>query len=450
MSIRRHKIRKKEYDRVVGWLKERIAGADEKAEEKMEVAASDRAHAVPEGVLPKIGWARHGPFELRKLAHGREAIFVKEGGELKELVHEGNVDGYLRDAMLLPSSDVPLARDTGYHMVQKRTVGISRRTLQRFLSKQTVLQITRDVVPEEKKPGRPLEGRGYLEIDLVEAKGYDISEYVHHPVKNFVWITMVDRLTGWLEVKQLLHKGFVDIVPGLRKMLGKMEKTLKTKVKHIRSDKGSEFLSKTQILFKELGIRHRFVKSGNRIEQANKTFQKIWYRLMRLGRGDLAELDVQAQAIFNNTLSSITGRTPLEALDTDDLVLSKAFNASRRRNVPKYMQKPIKKGDRCRYLLDSVRGKHATQINLAYKSYRGKHWSAEVYTVAKVSRYEVWAAKPGVEAVYDEKYYVASDWRHRDKLLLVPGVDALTRDAVTRRHRLKKKDWVDKIGHLAS
>ena len=296
----------------------------------------------------------------------------------------------------------------------------------------------------QKQPGRPLEGRGYLEIDLVEAKGYDISKHVHHPVKNFVWITMIDRLTGWLEVKQLLHKGFVDIVPSLRKMLGKMEKTLKTKVKHIRSDKGSEFLSKTQILFKELGIRHKFVKSGNRIEQANKTFQKIWYRLMRLGRGDLNELDVQAQAIFNNTLSSITGRTPLEALDADDLVLSKAFNASRKRKVPRYMQKPIKKGDRCRYLIESVRGKSATQIELGYKSYRGKHWSAEVHTVVKTKRYEV---HPDV---YDEKYYVGRDWRARDMLLLVPGVDALTRDAVNRRHRLKKKDWVDKIGHLAT
>jgi hypothetical protein len=170
---------------------------------------------------------------------------------------------------------------------------------------------------------------------------------------------------------------------------------------------------------------------------------------MRLGRGDLAELDVQAVAIFNNTLSSISGRTPLEALDTEDKTLSTAFNASRRRKVPKYMQKTIKKGDRCRYLIDSVRGKHAKDIELAYKSYRGKHWSAQIYAVAKTSRYVVHPAKPGAEAVYDEKYYVASDWRTRDKLLLVPGVDALTRDAVVRRHRLKKKDWEDQIGDLA-
>ena len=448
--MRRFRYKSAEYDQVHAWIKKQPAVADEKEDEKSPEPLQQKGYSMPADYLPRIAWAHKAPLKLQKAAHGKEVIMIREKEVWKRLVHERGIDGYLREVLLSSSADVPMSRDAGHHIVQQRTVGISRRAFAKFLSKQAVLQITRDALPEKKQPGRPLEGRGYLEIDLVEAKGYDISKHVHHPVKNFVWITMIDRLTGWLEVKQLLHKGFVDIVPGLRKMLGKMEKTLKTKVKHIRSDKGSEFLSKTQILFKELGIRHKFVKSGSRIEQANKTFQKIWYRLLRLGRGDLAELDVQAQAIFNNTLSSINGRTPLAALDTDDKVLSNAFNASRRRQVPKYMQKPIKKGDRCRYLLDSVRGKHAPQINLAYKSYRGKHWSAEVYTVAKVSRYEVYAAKPGVEAVYDEKYYVASDWRHRDKLLLVPGVDALTRDAVTRRHRLKKKDWVDKIGHLAS
>ena len=229
-------------------------------------------------------------------------------------------------------------------------------------------------------------------------------------------------------------------------MVGRMEKAIRTPVVYIRSDSGSEFKGETQDVMKELGIRHKFVKSGNRIENANKNFQKIWYRLMRLGRGDLTELDPQAVAIFNNTKSTVNGFTPLEALDVPDQILAKAFNDDRKR-VAKYKAVSIKKGDRVRYLLLSEVGKHGKA--LAYKSYRGKHWSAEVYTVAKVSRYEVYAAKPGVEAVYDEKYYVASDWRHRDKLLLVPGVDALTRDAVNARHRLKKKDWVDKIGHLA-
>jgi hypothetical protein len=428
MSLRRFRIKKSEYDKAHSWIK------------KQDV--DPKGFSMPADYLPKIVWAHKVPIKLAKVAHGKEVIMVLENAIWKRLVHDQQIDGYLREVLLSSSADVPMSRDAGYHIVQKRTVGISRRAFAKFISKQAVLQITRDALPILKQPGRPLEGRGYLEIDLVEAKGKDVSKYVHHPVKNFFWITMIDRLTGYLEVRRALHKDFETIVPALRSMLGKMSKVLKTQIKYIRSDSGSEFKSKTKEMFKELGIRHKFVKSGNRIEQANKTFQKTWYRLLRLGRGDLDDLDLQAQAIFNNTLSSINGRTPLEALDTDDAVLKKAFNQSRKKKVAKYKQVSIKKGDLVRYLLDSVRGKYGSE--LGYKSYRGKHWSEDLFTVVKIKKYEVH------EGVYDETFYVGKSWRTRDKLLLVPGVDALTRAAVTKRHRLKKKDWVDKIGNLAS
>ena len=269
--------------------------------------------------------------------------------------------------------------------------------------------------------GNRTEVRGNLEIDLVEAKGKkDIMEHLHRPTKNFYWITMIDRLTGWLEVGTIL-KDFKNVVPLLRKMVGKMEKALKSKVKYVRSDSGSEFKSKTREMFKSLGIRHKFVKSGNRLEQANKTYQKTWYRLLRLGRGSsLDELDQQAVAIFNNTLSSINGRTPLEALAVPDSELSAVV---RIKAIPKYKAAPIKKGDKCRYLIDKVRGKHGPK--LGYKSYRGKHWSADVYSVVKIRDHP----KTGVE------YYVAGFYRGRDKLLKVPGVDAITRDRVIEMHR---------------
>ena len=57
-----------------------------------------------------------------------------------------------------------------------------------------------------------------------------------------------------------------------------------------------------------------------------------------------------------------------------------------------------------------------------------------MFVVVKIKKYEVH------EGVYDEKFYVGKAWRTRDKLLFIPGVDAITRDAVVRRHRQKKKD----------
>ena len=439
MSLRRYRIKGAQYEKVLKWVKARKdQPVDDLEDEKAAEPLEQQGHEMPADFLPRVPWAHQAPLRLL-----RGHIAVQENGDWKRLIHEKEINGYLRESLLSSSADVPMSRDAGYHIVQKRTVGISRRAFAKFIGKQAVLQITRDALPAKKQPGRPLEGRGYLEIDLVEAKGSDISKYVHHPVKNFVWVTMVDRLTGWLEVERAIRKDFEHIVPAMRRMLRKMSRALGVPIKYIRSDAGSEFKSKTQELFQQLGIRHKFVKSGNRIEQANKTFQKIWYRIMRLGRGDLDELDVQATAIFNNTLSSINGRTPLDALNASDVDLRGAFNESRKKQVAKYKQVQIKKGDLCRYLIDAVRGKNGDA--LGYKSYRGLHWSEQVHAVVKIQKYPVYED----EGVYDDKYYVAGKWRGRDKLLRVDGVDQATRAEVTRKHRLKKKGWEDKIGKLA-
>ena len=153
---------------------------------------------------------------------------------------------------------------------------------------------------------------------------------------------------------------------------------------------------------------------------------------MRLGRGDINELDTQAQAIFNNTKSVVTGSTPLEALDIVDVTLAAAYNANRKkRKVPKYRAELVQVGDKVRYLIEEVSGKYGKEFG--YKSYRGKHWSPEIYPVVKYNE-------------TTENYYVAKKWRGRDKLLKVPGVDAITRDAVVAKHRQKKKDWDEKTG----
>ena len=443
MSIRRFRIKQEEYGAVLSWLRQKNKeDVDEKEDEKSPEPVKLAGFRMPADYLPRITWAHKAHMRIIKGAHGKDTVQVKmmqEGEVWKQLVHEHAIDPFLRENLLSPSADVPMSRDSGYHIVQKRTVGISRRAFAKFIGKQTVLQITRDALPKKKSVGRPAEARGNLEIDLVEAKGKDIKDYVHHPVKNFFWITLIDRLTGWLEVKRILHKGFVVVVPAIRSMLPKMKKALKADIKYIRSDSGSEFKSETKAMLAELGIRHRFVKSGSRLEQANKTFQKIWYRLMRLGRGDLDELDVQAAAIFNNTLSKVNGRTPLEALDTPDAdLVSKVRDFKKNATRAKYKVGPLLKGEKVRILLDKVRGKYRAEMG--YKSYRGKHWTEDVHVVVKYSSYR-------------DKYYVGSEWYARDKLLKIPGVDAITRDAIAAKHRPVAEvaaeagfEWGDELG----
>ena len=73
-------------------------------------------------------------------------------------------------------------------------------------------------------------------------------------------------------------------------------------------------------------------------------------------------------------------------------------------------------------MLESETGKHGKALK--YKSYRGKHWSMRAYPVVKL-----------VDNVHQEKYYVNGQWRMRDKLLKVPGVDRLSRAEVVQKHR---------------
>ena len=417
--MRRHRITKRDYERVLAAVKEAVQAAEGAQEEEKEAEpVAGRGVKLPPGALPKIGWSKLGPFKVEKVAHGREVLLAKEQDVWKRIVHEAEIDGYLRDAMLTPGSVVPLARDTGYHIVQTKTLGISRRAVAAFTKKQEVVQLMHQQLPRMKVVGRPLEARGYLELDLVEAKGADIGKWVHHAVRNFYFVVMIDRLTGWIEVERSTKKEAKKIAPIVRRMIGNFAKALGTNVKYIRSDAGSEFKADTQDVFKELKVRSKFVKSGNRVEQANRVYQRIWYQLMRLGRGDLADLTSQAVGIFNNTKSSINGYTPLEALKVPDAELKTKFNESRRK-VAKYKAVAIVKGDKVRFLLEKVVGKH--KEGLAYKSYRGKHWSPEVHTVVNIN-------------TTTGKYYAAGSWRGRDKLLKVPGVDKETKRRVDARH----------------
>ena len=464
--MRRFRIRQKEWLQVRDYLKKEAHQGQDDDDEKAAEAPEPKAMRVPVLLLPKIGWAHKAELKLQKGPHGKEIVFARESGtsagssispptsvgsrrsaserseqvagQWKRVLHDKEVDGYLRDALLNPDSVVPMSRDAGYHIVQKNTFGCSRRRFMQFLKKQEVVQLTRDRMPEQKKPGHKLQGKGYLELDLVEAKGRDIGKWVHHPVKNFYWITLIDRLTGWLEVERILHKDVKTVAPKLTGMLGKMRRALKVPVRYIRSDKGSEFKKDTQAVFVKLGIKHRFVSSGNRIEKVNRDYQRAWYRLMRLGRGDLRELDVQAQAIVNNTKSQITGFTPLEAVEQDEATLVHTFNSSRKK-VPKYKAESIwdedkpdgQRGARVRYLITTVVGKHGP--GLGYKTYRGKHWSAEIFDVVNYNK-DI------------NQYYVAGRNRFRDQLLKVPDVDEETNARVNARHRKQKKDWGDKIG----
>ena len=129
---------------------------------------SDKITANDIGLPP---WAlRLKNPEVRKLAHGKHGLFEDE----KRIVPVQRVDEVLRELMLSSESDVPLSRDSGYYVLQKRYLGISRRALMSFLAKQTDLQLTQSRIAEAGRKGREVHHKGVLEADLVEGKKKDV------------------------------------------------------------------------------------------------------------------------------------------------------------------------------------------------------------------------------------------------------------------------------------
>ena len=125
MSLRRFRIKAADHDKVHAWLKKQKV--DPLEDEKSPEPLAEMGFRMPADYLPKVGWAHIVPLKLEKAAHGKEVMMGQEAGVWKRLVHEQQIDGYLREALLSSSADVPLSRDAGHHIVQKRTLGISRR-----------------------------------------------------------------------------------------------------------------------------------------------------------------------------------------------------------------------------------------------------------------------------------------------------------------------------------
>ena len=80
MSIRRFRILEKDVHTVQQWLKGN--------------------KTITKDVLPGIVWAHKAPLRLHKGAHGKHVLQVQENEVWKRVLHEGEIDGYLREQLL--------------------------------------------------------------------------------------------------------------------------------------------------------------------------------------------------------------------------------------------------------------------------------------------------------------------------------------------------------------
>ena len=352
---------------------------------------------VPNDILPAWAHRLQDP-QIRKMAHGEQALF--EGD--KRIVPQEQLASVLREILQSPESDVPMSRDSGYHILSKRFLGISRRAYMDFLAKQIPLQMTSKRPSEQTKAGYKTHKRGHLEMDLVEGKKKDFRGKGY----NWYWLVVVDRLTGLVDVEYFRKKTALATAGALERILDRMEAKLGSPAKSMTSDDGSEFKAETKALMLERGIKHFIVGRGNKVENVNATFQKIFYRLHKIDRHrPFGAVSQQALKILNNTLCQLTGHTPNDAVEQTDLALSIPYNL--RRQKPTLAKGPgtrkLSAGDQVRYLLVK---RHKMTF---YKSYRGKHWSQTRHPIISVSH-----------SVPPRFYLGALGWKLRDELLFAP------------------------------
>jgi hypothetical protein len=375
-----------------------------------------------------------GSWQRKDLAagpKGANVLYALEEGRWKLVVPEEAVASFLRQSLLDPKSTMPLGRDSAYHHVQKGTIGVSRRSLHAFLQKQAPLQVSRNIPNETAKGGISLTKRGFCEMDLIEGKGRDLY-------KNFgaqgdwYWLAIVDVLTGYGLVGTIRRKAANVVAPKLRELLDLLEYKLGAKVTKIAADHGREFYKDVRTLCKKRRITLKQVPRGSRVEKFNQDFQRNFYRLLRLRRGNFGSLEDQAMELTNNTKSKHTKKTPIEALDMPDADLVPGYENGRARAKPHKLG-PAKVGDKCRYLIKLRKNikpilKIGDQARL-YKSYHGRHWTKKVHTItAMFPKKETERTKN-----LPKRYYVNGSWRNRDQLLIISGTDGETERQVAAR-----------------
>ena len=431
-NIRRYKILATDVDRVVKHLK--LHGKITKDDRiTRPLKKKKRDGSIDE----EIPWSQSAPLmgswaskDLKAGPNGKLVLYAKEGGTWKRVVPEEEIQEYVRAEMLSPESRMPLSRDNAHHYLMKHTVGISRRAAYKFLEKQAVLQVTKNIPNERVKGGMRLTERGYCEMDLIEGSGRDTYNYLG-AMDDWYWLSLIENLTGYGLVALVKSKKPDHVAVGLRELLDAAEHKLKAKVNTIATDHGREFFTKVRELLKRRNIKQKQVERGSRVEKFNQDFQRSFYRLMRLRRGTFSSLQQQAEEITNNLKNKHTKLSPAEAVKRPDEELVKLYNDAPRREKEKdYKGRDPKVGDKCRVLIKMRKNirpilKLAGQSRL-YKSYQARHFTKQLHTIRRITSKGSKGSK---------RFYVNSRWVDRDELLLVTGVDAETDRQVAARKK---------------
>jgi hypothetical protein len=324
-------------------------------------------------------------------------------------VPKQQVSDRVRSLIYDKGSDVPWSKHAGYDIVQKRFIGISRRSFfDRGVMSQELKTRSDNVPPTQKKKGRKSNSKKILEIDLFHLSEKDLPKVIKKSIagkdldldkqgnKQGYILSMVQPLTSLFWGKFLgfrkNSKSRLNTMKAVREgakwfseMLGVDEKSFR-----YHRDKGGEFspISELPGLLRSLAPA---------VEAKNSHVQRVFHRMLKAKRGGIKEALSQAVKIVNNTKSRISKLTPIEAAKKTSKELAPRYNRARAHGNP----------DKFRTLSVSDKVFLVTKVPKSagfYKSYQAKQYSKVLHKIERVGK------------TNPKRYFVNKKWRYRDQI----------------------------------
>jgi len=407
-----------------------------------------KAHgSIKKGDLEKIPWANigltlklHTQLNLPPGPRNRTRLLTREttNGPWLELVALELMEEWMRNEMLKPASTMPLSRDAGYHWIKGKTLGISRRALWTFLEKQEHLQMTRNIPNERRKGGAKRSAVGHVEIDIVHLLKDEFFEDELGELANTMdgeigakdgyIFTLVSQVTRYGFAMIQRRKTAAETASSLRQMFRDFERVHKAPIVKIYSDQGKEFAGEVKTFLESKKVKHRQVARGAHIEHFNQVLQRSFYRCLNMERGSIRSCLTQALGIVNNSFSRRLGMSPAEAVKLPIKEIQRRYNGTRDEGDLKYMKtKKPKVGDKCRVLVNLrklIRNAKTKDKGGMYKAAKGAHFSRQVHRIKVCDHAKL-------------RYYAGGQWRDRDEIMLISGVDDKTQSKLRTRRMIK-------------
>ena len=364
----------------------------------------------------------------------KDDLKVKDGNLLYkglEVVPKENLDKVLREALYGKKSDVPLGRDSAFHILKQRYANIAKNKIMEFIRKQRPLGEVKAALPAPKQKKGPKMMGVSFETDLIFLRKNDLEnankKFIRNDIKNETYfLTCIEKLSGLSNFVHVQTKEAQHVTPLVIKQCEKIAKRLGVPLSkaNLFKDKGGEFSNE------ELAKRFREVTDvsmGPRVENINARFQQNFFKILRARKStSIKGAMKKAQVLLNNTMNKFWKKTPNEVAENFDAKEAlKLYNGTRKQFVAGDKRKPFEAGQHVRLL---VKDKKA---GIDYKSYKNKTYSERVYVVSKVTKKA------------PHKYRVGNKWYYQSDLLKSAPRDVVSDKIIEERDR-KAKERRDK------